>query len=336
MTEPLVAGEGSSRALTYEEAENIKREHGLPPSTAAGTKTKEGVSLDQLPRLMRPFLEKLLSEIRTSFDFYMTEFQIPKVEKIIMSGGGAKLKGLREFMAGDLGVEIELADPFQSADFAGRISKDDVADVASAFVMPLGLAAWEKEDLSFLRLKKKAAKKSRGLIKPLIAPSGVAAIIMLILYLSVSTKLAGSSAELERKTKEFSSLKPVSIAAQALSVKKRQLQAELGSFPLTLLREGMDPARILEKVRLCAPDNTRLEQVSVDEQDGEKFVQVYGTTFFLDERGPNLSDFMTALKDSPLFDDVRMVSVVEDENYTIDGLRFQLSCRYNYIGDETL
>jgi hypothetical protein len=253
-----------------------------------------------------------------------------------MSGGGAGLKGLKEFMAGDLGVEIELADPFQSADFAGRISKDDVADVASAFVMPLGLAAWKKEDLSFLRLKKKAAKKSRGLIKPLIAPSGVAAIIMLILYLSMSTKLAGSSAELERKTKEFSSLKPVSIAAQALSVKKRQLQAELGSFPMTLFRESMDPARILEKVRLCAPDNTRLEQISVDEQDGEKFVQVYGTTFFLDERGPNLSDFMTALKDSPLFDDVRMVSVVEEESYTIDGLRFQLSCRYNYIGDETL
>ena len=38
-------------------------------------------------------MEKLLSEIRTSFDFYMTEFQIPKVEKIIMSGGGAGIEG---------------------------------------------------------------------------------------------------------------------------------------------------------------------------------------------------------------------------------------------------
>jgi type IV pilus assembly protein PilM len=336
MTEPLVAGEGSSRTLTYEEAENIKREHGLPPSTAAGTKTKEGVSLEQIPRLMRPFLEKLLSEIRTSFDFYMTEFQIHKVEKIIMSGGGAGLKGLREFMAGDLGIEIELADPFQSADFAGRISRDDVADVASAFVMPLGLAAWEKEDLSFLRLKKKVAKKNLRLLKPLIAPIGVAAIIMFILYLSISTKLSGSSAELERKTKEFSSLSPISIAAQALSVKKRHLQAELGSFPLTLLRESMDPAWILEEVRICAPDNTRLEQISVNERAGEKFVQVYGTTFFLDERGPALSDFMAALKGSPLFDDVRMISVVEEESYTIDGLRFQLSCRYNHIGGEAL
>ena len=336
MTEPLVTGKGDPRTLTYEEAENIKFEYGLPPSTATGTTTKEGVSLDQIPRLMRPFLEKLLSEIRASFDFYMTEFQIPKVEKIIMSGGGAGLKGLREFLAGDLGIEIELADPFQSVDFAGRISKDDFMDVATAFVMPLGLAAWEKGDMSFLRMKKKAAKKKLGLIKPLVAPSCVAVIIMLTLYWSVSTKLAGSSAELDKKTKELVSLHPLTIATQTLSAKKKKLQAELDSFPMTLIRGSMDPARILESLRLCSPDNIRLEGIDVIEQEGKKFVRVSGTAFFLDERGPALSDFMSALKDSPLFDDVRMVSVDEEESYTIDGLRFRLSCQYNYIGGSTL
>ena len=92
----------------------------------------------------------------------------------------------------------------------------------------------------------------------------------------------------------------------------------------------MDPARILEYLRLCAPDNTRLEGIDVIEQNGKKFVQVSGTAFFLDERGPALSDFMAALKDSPLFDDVRLVSVNEEGSYTIDGLRFTLSCQYNY------
>lgn len=330
MTEPLITGEGSSRALTYEEAEGIKFEYGLPPSTATGTTTKEGVTLDQIPRLMRPFLERLLSEIRTSFDFYKTEFQIPKVEKIIMSGGGAGLKGLREFLAGDLGIETELADPFQSADFAGRISKDDFMEVASAFVMPLGLAAWENGDMSFLRLKKAAAKKKRGFIKPLVVPSGVAAIIMLILYWSISANLAGSRAELDKKTKELMSLNPLRDATQALIAKKGKLQAELASYPMSLIRESMDPARILEYLRRCAPDNTRLEQINVIERGGKKFIQVSGTTFFLDERGPALADFMAALKDSPLFDDVRMDSVQEEGSYTIDGLKFRLSCQYNY------
>ncbi len=102
------------------------------------------------------------------------------------------------------------------------------------------------------------------------------------------------------------------------------------SFPLSLLKESMDPAGILENLRLCAPDNIRLEQIYVFEQAGKKFVQVSGTAFFLDERGPAMSDFMAALKDSLLFDDVRMDSVEEEGSYTIDGLRFRFSCQYNY------
>jgi len=330
MTEPLVAGEGGSRTLTYEEAESIKREYGLPLSTATGTTTKEGVPLDQIPRLLSPFLEKLLGEIKTSLDFYMTEFQIPEVEKIIMSGGTAGLKGLREFLAEDLGTEIELADPFQTANFAGKISNDDFMDGTSAFVMPLGLAAWEEGDMSFLRMGKEAAKKKRGLMAPLVAPSCVAVLIMIILYWSVSAKLAGSSMELEEKTNELVALNPLSIATKALSAKKRKLQAELNSYPLSLLRQSMDPASILENLRLCAPDNTRLEQINVIDRGGKKYVQITGTAFSLDDRGPAMSDFMASLKDSQLFDDVRMISVWEEGSYTIDGLKFKLSCQYNY------
>jgi Tfp pilus assembly protein PilN len=99
---------------------------------------------------------------------------------------------------------------------------------------------------------------------------------------------------------------------------------------MALLRESMDPARILENIRLCAPDNTRLEQINVIKQEGKRVVQISGTAFFLDERGPALSDFMAALKSSPLFDDVRMISVEEEGSYTTDGLRFRLSCQYNY------
>jgi Tfp pilus assembly protein PilN len=155
-------------------------------------------------------------------------------------------------------------------------------------------------------------------------------LIIIILGWSVSTKLAGSRMELEEKTKELVALNPLSIATKALSAKKRKLQAELNSYPLSLLRQSMNPARILEDLRLCAPDNTRLEQINVIEREGKKYVQVTGTAFSLDERGPAMSDFMASLKESQLFDDVRMISVHEEGSYTIDGLKFRLSCQYNY------
>lgn len=328
MSEPLVAEEGSSRILTYEEAENIKREYGLSQSTAAGTKTKEGVLIEQIPRLMRPFLEKLLSEIRASFDFYMTEFQIPKVEKIIMSGGGAGLKGLKEFMTGDLGIETELADPFQSADFVGRTSKDDITGIASAFVMPLGLAAWEIENLNLISVKKKT--KSIASVTALAAPGCIAAMAMLFIYLNISGELASARAGLENKKNQLSSLSPATKRVMQLSSKKRKLQTERDSYP-QVLREEIDSSIILKEIRLYTADNIRLEHLdffSVS-SDAKKTIMITGTALFLDKRGSAISDFMTALEGSIRFDDVRLINVEQDKDYTSEGLKFQISCLCN-------
>ncbi len=329
MSEPLVAEEGRSRILSYEEAENIKQEHGLSQSTTAGTKTKEGVSIEQIPRLMRPFLEKLLSEIRTSFDFYMTEFQIPKVEKIIMSGGGAELKGLIEFMTGDLGIETELADPFQSTDFTGRASKDDVTGVSSAFVMPLGLAAWEIENLNLLSVKKKNKKVAS--VTALAAPSCVAAMAMFFFYLNISGGLAGARAELENKKNQLSSLNPATTRVLQLSSQKRKLQAEKDAYP-QVLREDIDSGVILKEIRFHTADNIRLEYVNFFSEASaarKKMIKITGTAFFLDKRGSAISDFMTALEESIRFDDVRLINVEQNKDYTAEGLKFQISCLCN-------
>lgn len=326
MTIPVVREGEGGRALTYEEAETIKLEHGFPPPSETGT-TGDGVALNQISMLMGPVLEKLLGEVRTSFDFYVTEFQVPGVDKIVLSGGSASLKGLKEYLFGDLGIEVALADPFQGVDFAKEMSEDDVTDLAPAFVMPMGLAAWNKGDLSLFR-KKKVAKKDLGLIKALGVPPGVAALIVICLYFYLSSKLADVKAELDKKTQEFASLSPMSTAAMALSGKRRKLKAEIYYLPQAL-SESVDSAGILEEIRRAIPDNTRLEQIYVVPQPGKKLIRIYGTAFFLGEKGPSMSDFMAALKESPLFNDVRMLSLEEDKNYTVNGLRFQLSCQYN-------
>lgn len=326
MTVPVVREGEGGRTLTYEEAETIKLEHGFPPPSEAGT-TGDGVSLNQISMLMGSVLEKLLGEVRTSFDFYVTEFQVPGVDKIVLSGGSAPLKGLKEYLFGDLGIEVALADPFQGVKFSKGISEDDVTDFAPAFVMPMGLAAWNKGDLSLLGKKKKAAKRDLGLIKVLGVPPGIAALIVICLYFYLSGKLADGKVELDKKTQEFASLSPMSTAAMALSGKRRKLKAEIYSLPQAL-SESVDSAGILEEIRRAIPDNTRLEQIDVVPQPGKKLIRIYGTAFFLGEKGPSMSDFMAALKESPLFNDVRMLSLEEDKSYTINGLRFQLNFQY--------
>jgi Tfp pilus assembly protein PilN len=246
-----------------------------------------------------------------------------------MSGGGSMLKGLREFLVGDLGIEVELANPFQGSGFAGKMPEDNIVDAAPAFVMSLGLAAWEKSDIDLLGQRK--AMRDSGPVKSLVAPGVVAVIIILLLYWNVSSKLAEARAELNKKTREIASLSPASATVLKLSSKKRKLEAELNSIPQAL-RESIDHARILEEIRLSTPDNTNLEKIVVDLRPGEKMIKIRGTAFFLDERGAAISDFMAVLEDSPLFDDVRMLNADDDKHYTKSGLSFQLSCQYNFTG----
>jgi len=325
---PVSEGGRELRTLLYEDADALKREHGFPSPTEAGT-TKGGISFAQLSMLMRPVLEKLLSEIKASFGFYTTEFHVSDVEKVIISGGGSGLKGLRVFLANELGIEVESAKPIHKTEYADGISEELTAGCTPTLVTAYGLAAWEKGELNLLPGKKK--NKNIGPVTALTAPGGIAAMVIFFLYLNISGGLINARAELENKKKELSSLNSASTQVLQLSSKKKKLLAEKDSYP-QVLRDDINSAMILKELRFHTADNIRLEHINFFSESTtaeRKMIKITGTAFFLDKRGSAISDFMTALEDSILFDDVRLIYLEQNKDYTIEGLKFQLSCLCN-------
>lgn len=325
---PINEGGKELRTLLYDDADVLKREHGFPSPTEAGA-TKGGISFANLSMLMRPVLEKLLSEVRASFDFYTTEFQVSDVERVVISGGGSRLKGLREFLSNELGIEVESANPIHETEYTDGISEEIVADSASTLVTAYGLAAWGKGEMNLLPGRKKS--KSIGTVAALTAPSGIAVVAMFFLYLYISGGLVDARAELENKEKELASLNSASTRVLNLSSKRKKLQAEKESYP-QVLRDDTDSAMILKEIRLHTADNIRLEHINFFSESStaeKKMLRINGTAFFLDKRGSAISDFMTALEDSILFDDVRLIYLEQDKDYTSEGLKFQLSCLCN-------
>ncbi len=324
---PISEGGKELRTLSYDNADSLKLKHGFPSPTEAGT-TEDGIQLSQLSMLMRPVLEKLLSEIRASFDFYTTEFHVSHIENVITSGGGAELKGLNEFLAIELGIEVKSANPIHDAEYADGVSEEMPAESTTSLVTAFGLAAWEKEELSLLSGK----KKSNGInsLTALSAPGGIAAMAMFFLYLNVSGGLVNAREELENRKKELSSLNSASKRVLQLGAEKRNLQAEKNSYP-QVLREDIDSAMILKEIRFHTADNIRLEHINFfsESPSAKKMIKITGTAFFLDTRGSAISEFMTALEDSILFNDVRLNYVEQDKDYTVEGLKFQLSCYCN-------
>ena len=103
--------------VSLAEAERLKIKHGLggKKEFEFKKKTKEGKIFEALV----PALVDLVQQIRRHLDYYQThtshEHLPPNskaVAKILLCGGGANLKGLPEFLSMELGLSVEMGNPW--------------------------------------------------------------------------------------------------------------------------------------------------------------------------------------------------------------------------------
>ncbi len=130
--------------LDFTEAEELKRSHG------AISVDEDDFSLTALPdkddRVLRmsdtmtPVLNKLLGEIRRSFDYYETQSRKKTVERIILSGGSARLKNLNRFLANKLGIPVEHMGVFRNIESGKTRDAEQLADREFQLGVCTGLA----------------------------------------------------------------------------------------------------------------------------------------------------------------------------------------------------
>ncbi|MBI2265751.1 MAG: type IV pilus assembly protein PilM [Armatimonadetes bacterium] len=132
---------GQSLNLSFDEAEKLKKEKGVIRLETDTTQYP--------PQTMRIFsvitsvLTELVTEIQRSFDYYRSRYRGESVDLIILSGGTAKFKNIDKYLAGELGITVELVNPFQKISPAGvpGFSPDELTELGSMLLVVLGLAA---------------------------------------------------------------------------------------------------------------------------------------------------------------------------------------------------
>ncbi len=102
--------------------EKIAEDNSIPLREAEKIKVEHGINSDERPdirKTLEPLLEETAKTIKKHLAYYNSShgFAIQgdnteEIEKIILSGGGANLKGLVEFLADKLNVSVEKGDPF--------------------------------------------------------------------------------------------------------------------------------------------------------------------------------------------------------------------------------
>jgi type IV pilus assembly protein PilM len=123
LTEALAQGLG----INFDEAERIKIDYGLELKTKVKLQEKTGdlelekeVTEDRsILRILNPILMDLVREIKDYLDFYYShvshehlQSEKAEVKKVLLSGGGANMKGLDKFFAKELGITVELGNPW--------------------------------------------------------------------------------------------------------------------------------------------------------------------------------------------------------------------------------
>jgi type IV pilus assembly protein PilM len=116
--------------LSFEQAEALKK--GEPV---------EGASPDSLHPILQAVSENVAMEIQKTFDFFRATSQEDRIDQIFLSGGTAKIAGLRELLGERFSTSVELMNPFLNVRYNEKeFNPDYLEDIGPSAAIAVGLA----------------------------------------------------------------------------------------------------------------------------------------------------------------------------------------------------
>ena len=137
----FTAGNGFTKAVQkalqtdFKEAELLKKEFGIQIAPDAATDEKAR----KVSSALLPSMRELVGEIRRSIDYYHAQSgREGEVERIVLSGGSALLKNLDRYLSEQIGLTVNIDNPFSQIDPKGVSAS--LAEEAPGFSVAVGLA----------------------------------------------------------------------------------------------------------------------------------------------------------------------------------------------------
>jgi type IV pilus assembly protein PilM len=129
----------------------LQREFGIGYDAAEALKMGVGFSEARGPEHVIPLLvavsEEIGGEIQRSFEFFRTTTAEDVINKMVLSGGCARMKGLDRLLSNRLGLPVEVADPFRNIHYSGKVFDPAyLQEMAPVAAVGVGLALRRMND----------------------------------------------------------------------------------------------------------------------------------------------------------------------------------------------
>lgn len=307
MTGLLISDRGKIQ-LTFDEAEKIKRETGIPPADES-KEIDNKIYTDQILSMIREPMDQLVNEIDRSFRYYREGFGGGSVDSVVLFGGGSRLTGLKEFLSGELGIPVEQGDFLEGVEFnpgtkSDLLLSDRPAGCQLAFA--LGAALSEGKGVNVLPVEIKENVKRIFRRAAVMSAAASAIIILAFLYQGLKIQAINFEKRAAVSNMELESLKP--------QLEKLEAQNMLTG----ILADKPDWVKVFTELSNIIPDNIYLREFSVK----DKVITIKGAAGG-DKKEAIFLDFMHNLEKG-IFKDVKLVNTKEVEKEKTND--FELTC----------
>jgi type IV pilus assembly protein PilM len=99
------------------------------------------LDLDMFKASLVSSAEELISGLEVAFSYFKTSARMPQVDWIVISGGGALVPFLPEFIQSKLGISVEIANPLRNIEYDPDLFSDIQPEkIAPLLAVAIGLA----------------------------------------------------------------------------------------------------------------------------------------------------------------------------------------------------
>lgn len=313
--------------LGFEEAEALKKNVGIPQGGE-----DEDLHYDtllngaQIRMMLDPKLKDFVFELRNSIRYYQQQSGVYRIERLILTGGTALLKGLPDYVETHLKIKPQL---FGRADLNFSLDKLEAQDAMALFSTRSKLCAILQQQKCGFNLLPAGFHWERVLRKPcriLSAASIMAAATLLAMSISIDSSLTdtqNSEDVMAQKENHDQNIQALKDDIQGYQEKTQALLAEKGgSIPIE---------ECLADLARKTGDNMTLSNISISNTAKKHAVNVTGTISTAQQPGKlPYTLLVNAYESSPYIQQMQIQSL-ENVPGKESLFRFQLSIEPNLI-----
>ena len=333
-------GSGEETHLLYERAERIKETLGISSEGSQEKIPDESINVSKIIFYMRPILERMAAEIGRSLDYYRQEFNVDRIDRVLLTGGGAHLKNFSSYLGNELRLPVDHFNPLKGMLFdAKKIDVQILDQMGSQFTIAAGVALPQPKRVELLPAKEPIITKARILKSiPVLAPL-IALLTFLLIIWNMSGQMATVKRERDAKVAKVANIETVQAKLTLLKEKEKKVKQELSLFPSSLLI-SVPYGEILREISHMIPDNVTLTLLSVQakgtkanpakgepQTDGDWELHITGIAFGSDIHCLTaLAQIIEGLEKSTLFKNAKLLSADENKLYNRSAAEFEIVC----------